>query len=117
MLKIDIEAYEWEVMADILSNEGLVESIPQVFVEWHLFDDYPPRDRYDKYLSTYFRFKATGLKKFFTGVEGKNHTLEGLKTQAETGWVNPRFFKPQGVKATVGANLSDRGGRRLGFVR
>ena len=92
ILKIDIESYEWDVVDDILSTEGLFASIPQVLIEWHLFAEAPPRSRYDELVSIYFRFKDSGFRKFHWQSEGRDHFIGRLRSQAETSWVNRRFI-------------------------
>ena len=92
ILKIDIESYEWDVVDDILSTEGLFASIPQVLIEWHLFAEAPPRSRYDELVSIYFRFKGIGFRKFSWKDEGRDHRFWNLFTQSETSWVNPHFM-------------------------
>ncbi|XP_070198849.1 uncharacterized protein [Littorina saxatilis] len=93
LLKMDIEGYEWDVVQDILSTEGLFQSIPQVLLEWHLFADRPPRSRYDELISIYFRYRDTGLQKFYWQSEGRDHFIGRLYSQVETSWVNSRFLR------------------------
>ena len=46
ILKIDIESGEWDVMLQIVKNSTILESVPLLCIEWHLFAERPPRDRY-----------------------------------------------------------------------
>ncbi|XP_076449233.1 uncharacterized protein LOC143285714 [Babylonia areolata] len=93
LLKIDIEGSEWDAMDAILSD-GLLPSIPQVLIEWHLFTDAPPRSRYDDLIATYFSFKARGFHSFHWNSEGEDHHIEKMRSQTETSWANERFLTP-----------------------
>ncbi|KAL8590268.1 hypothetical protein ACOMHN_006384 [Nucella lapillus] len=94
IVKIDIESYEWDVMMDLVSQEDLLASIPQIFIEWHLFSDFPPRARYDDFLTLYATFQARGFHSFHWNSEGEDHNRDHMRTQTETSWVNERFLKP-----------------------
>ncbi|PVD20496.1 hypothetical protein C0Q70_18652 [Pomacea canaliculata] len=66
VLKLDIEGYEWNVTRDLLDS-GILSSVPQFLVEWHLFKDFPPRERVPDAVDTYFRLNDMGFQLFVTG--------------------------------------------------
>ncbi|PVD35094.1 hypothetical protein C0Q70_06375 [Pomacea canaliculata] len=67
VLKMDIEGYEWDVTRDLLDS-GILSSVPQFLVEWHLFKDFPPRERVPDAVETYFRLNDMGFQLFVTGI-------------------------------------------------
>ncbi|PVD35095.1 hypothetical protein C0Q70_06376 [Pomacea canaliculata] len=61
--EMDIEGYEWDVTRDLLDS-GILSSVPQFLVEWHLFTDFPPRERVPDAVDTYFRLRDMGFQSF-----------------------------------------------------
>ncbi|XP_005102082.1 uncharacterized protein LOC101863520 [Aplysia californica] len=90
LLKMDVENNEWAILDNMLS-EGLLEGLPQILVEWHIFSDSPAHSRFEKMYSDYNKFKTIGFRKFWMRNEGRNHWLPKMTTQAETAWVNTNY--------------------------
>ena len=63
---MDIECYEWEVMVQILSEPGLLESIRILHIEFHMFEDKLPYDRYPAYLTMLQRLREVGFELVIT---------------------------------------------------
>lgn len=89
IIKLDVESNEWTVLANLLA-EGLLQSIPQVLVEWHIFSDVDESELLPMH-TEYQRFQGLGFKKFWMRNEGRNHWLPKFHTQAETAYVNTRY--------------------------
>ncbi|XP_025076220.1 uncharacterized protein LOC112553315 isoform X2 [Pomacea canaliculata] len=66
VLKLDIEGYEWDVTRDLLDS-GILSSVPQFLVEWHLLKDFPPQERVPDAVETYFRVRDMGFQFFHIG--------------------------------------------------
>ncbi|PVD20497.1 hypothetical protein C0Q70_18653 [Pomacea canaliculata] len=81
VLKMDIEGYEWNVTRDLLDS-AILSSVPQFLVEWHLFTDFPPRERVPDAVDTYFRLNDMGFQLFVTGGFYKG-SATSLRMQAE----------------------------------
>ncbi|XP_025085904.1 uncharacterized protein LOC112559135 isoform X1 [Pomacea canaliculata] len=92
VLKLDIEGYEWDVTRDLLDS-GILSSVPQFLVEWHLFTDFPPRERVPDAVDTYFRVSDMGFQLFSTGVvySGFN-SANSLRILAEVAYLNTKII-------------------------
>ncbi|XP_025076229.1 uncharacterized protein LOC112553316 isoform X2 [Pomacea canaliculata] len=86
VLKMDIEGYEWNVTRDLLDS-AILSSVPQFLVEWHLFTDFPPRERVPDAVDTYFRLNDMGFQLFVTGGFYKG-SATSLRMQAEVAYIN-----------------------------
>jgi len=92
LIKMDVEVNEWAILEGLL-KEGLLHRLPQLLMEWHLFDDSPPRSHYKKIHQDYMSFQKLGFQKFWMRNEGRNHWLPKLRTQAETAYININYKK------------------------
>ncbi|XP_025076215.1 uncharacterized protein LOC112553314 isoform X1 [Pomacea canaliculata] len=90
VLKMDIEGYEWNVTQDLITS-SILQSIPQLLIEWHIFEDFPTRQQVPAAADTYFGVKEIGFRMFATGGYVRTHSpVSALRTQAEVGYVNTK---------------------------
>ncbi|PVD35103.1 hypothetical protein C0Q70_06384 [Pomacea canaliculata] len=90
VLKLDIEGYEWDVTRDLLDS-GILSSVPQFLVEWHLFRDFPPRERVPDAVDTYFRLRDMGFQLFVTGGLYQGfRSGTSFRIQAEVAYLNTK---------------------------
>ncbi|XP_055891024.1 uncharacterized protein LOC106074906 [Biomphalaria glabrata] len=94
LLKLDIEGNEWSVLTNLL-DEGILEKLPQVLIEWHIFNDSPPHEMYPKMSEDYIRFQSLGFRKFWMRNEGRNHWIPKMVTQAEVAYINSKYIRTQ----------------------
>ncbi|PVD35101.1 hypothetical protein C0Q70_06382 [Pomacea canaliculata] len=88
VLRMDIEGYEWDVTRDLLDS-GILSSVPQFLVEWHLFTDFPPRERVPDAVETYFRLNDMGFQSFHI-VSLYRGSPTSLIMQAEVAYLNTK---------------------------
>ncbi|XP_025076231.1 uncharacterized protein LOC112553316 isoform X3 [Pomacea canaliculata] len=61
-------------------------------VEWHLFTDFPPRERVPDAVDTYFRLNDMGFQLFVTGgVQHGFHSASRFRIQAEVAYLNMKI--------------------------
>ncbi|CAL1535253.1 unnamed protein product [Lymnaea stagnalis] len=90
VVKIDVENNEWPILTNLL-DEGIIQQLPQVLIEWHIFSDSPAHSKYRKMHEDYTRFKKSGFDKFWMRPEGRDHWLPKMVTQAEIAYVNKNY--------------------------
>lgn len=93
VIKLDVENNEWHVLKNLL-DEGIIQQLPQVLIEWHIFSDSPPHGLYKDMHEDYTRFKMSGFEKFWMRSEGRNHWLPKMVTQTETAYINRKYKPP-----------------------
>ncbi|XP_025076184.1 uncharacterized protein LOC112553288 isoform X1 [Pomacea canaliculata] len=90
VLKMDIEGYEWNVTRDLLDS-AILSSVPQFLVEWHLFKDFPPRERVPDAVETYFRLNDMGFQLFSTSLPRcRLYSATSLRMLAEVAYLNKK---------------------------
>ncbi|XP_059168878.1 uncharacterized protein LOC131950675 [Physella acuta] len=90
LLKMDVENNEWSILTNLL-DAGILQKLPQLLIEWHIFNDSPPHSRYKQMHEDYERMKSAGFLKFWMRNEGRDHWLPAMVTQAEVTYINSKF--------------------------
>ncbi len=79
VVKLDVESNEWDILKDILET-GVFSKIKQLLVEWHLFQEYPSKNKYIDFYRNYVRLKANGFrtyrKFYFTRYEDPDWSIK-----------------------------------------
>lgn len=88
---MDIETTEFEVLSDLLRS-NILPTIPQVLVEWHLFNNHPPHSRYADIFADYYRFKSLGFQKYWNPARTWPHKFQQMTSQAEISYLNINFL-------------------------
>ncbi|CAC5386321.1 unnamed protein product [Mytilus coruscus] len=88
ILKVDIEAYEWEVLQNILSD-NLTPRIRQLELEFHIFPNTADVSNYVELLQIYRSLKEAGFSRYACTIYRFDNTTKLL--QAECGLVNLKF--------------------------
>ncbi|XP_005095627.2 methyltransferase-like protein 24 [Aplysia californica] len=90
ILKIDIESYEWAVMNQIL-KDGLMDSVRQFLLEWHIFPNEPMRCDFKQMYETYMELKKIGFRQFHKNGFQRYHSFEYFNSQLDESLVNTMF--------------------------
>lgn len=89
ILKVDIEAYEWGVLKNIVSDDNLTSRIRQLELEFHIFPNTADASNYVELLQIYRSLKEAGFSRYACTIYRFDNTTKIL--QAECGLVNLKF--------------------------
>ncbi|XP_076434556.1 putative methyltransferase-like protein 24 [Babylonia areolata] len=93
MLKIDIEVSEWEAVRHMLDS-GILTQVKQFVVEWHIFPDMPPRERFQQLIKVLSDLERAGFKPMGRHAHPLDRHWELLNIQSDVSYVNTHFAKP-----------------------
>ncbi|XP_071091549.1 probable methyltransferase-like protein 24 isoform X1 [Haliotis cracherodii] len=94
ILKMDVEGHEWLVLKDLLET-GMLTTVKQFLIEWHLFTDFPKRADYIGFLKAYDAMKKLGMVTFKHQFHHRIFDESKLRLQADAGYVNTLFDQGQ----------------------
>ncbi|CAC5407649.1 unnamed protein product [Mytilus coruscus] len=80
ILKVDIEAYEWEVLKNILSD-NLISRIRQLNIEFHIFQNNADTSNYVELLQIYRSLKEAGFLRYACNLYRFDNTTKILQTE------------------------------------
>ncbi|XP_046577914.1 probable methyltransferase-like protein 24 isoform X2 [Haliotis rubra] len=90
VLKIDVETSEWPSVKDLVES-GVLSSVRQLLIEWHLFLDYPKTDKYVGLYNTYMNLKDKGFSIFRVDFHHNTVNKNNLLFQADVDYVNTAY--------------------------
>ena len=93
VLKIDIEIYEWPVVANFLQDE-MFKHVRQFLVEWHIFPNEPNRAEFQQMYKTITALEKVGIKYFYVDSGSRYHHYRYWNSQADMCYVNTKFQLP-----------------------
>ena len=87
ILKMDIETYEWPVMEQLL-QQGLMHSVRQLLIEWHIFPNQPMRTDFHSMYKTCIQLQDVGFRPFYKNAWSRHHSFEYFNSQMDNSMVN-----------------------------
>ncbi|VDI21826.1 Hypothetical predicted protein [Mytilus galloprovincialis] len=87
ILKLDIEGYEWDVLENIV-QEGLLSKVKQLEVEYHIFPDFPKREKYVDVLKTFQSLWKLNFRRYYKFVHQFTPNENMAHLQADVAYVN-----------------------------
>ena len=90
ILKMDIETYEWPVMEQLL-QQGIMDSVRQLLIEWHIFPNQPMRTEFHKMYKTYTGLQEVGFQQFYNNEWARYHSFEYFNSQMDNSLVNVKL--------------------------
>ncbi|XP_041369608.1 methyltransferase-like protein 24 [Gigantopelta aegis] len=93
VLKIDIEIYEWPVVANFLQDE-MFQHVRQFLVEWHIFPNEPNRAEFQQMYKSFTELEKVGMKYFYVDSGSRYHHYRYWNSQSDMCYVNTKFKLP-----------------------
>ncbi|BFZ06268.1 hypothetical protein BsWGS_09307 [Bradybaena similaris] len=94
VFKMDIEGYEWAVLANMMET-GVFRYIRQFMLEIHLFPDFPLKQDYVYIYTVYTKLREMGFREFTIGPHPKNLEVNAFNNQGDVEFVNVLFSKAE----------------------
>lgn len=81
-----------------LLKDGLLNSIRQLTLEWHIFANEPLRSEFQSMFQTYMGMKDIGFRLSHVGPGAQSHTRYYFNMQADNSFVNTLFQQTERQK-------------------